>query len=264
MDASAGQVNRDAACVYEEFFVPALFAEWAPKVAGALEPIAPGVVLDVACGTGVLGRELARRLGPARVCGVDCNEGMLAVARRMAPDVDWRVARAEELPFESGRCAAVGSQFGLMFFEDRARALSEMWRVLEAGGKLAVAVWGALGDTPGYAAMVELLHSLFGEQIASELRAPFCLGDASILGELFEGAGIAAPSIETATGTAKFPSIEAWVSTDVRGWTLADRIDDQEFALLKREASRALANFALEDGSVEFPSPAYIVSAQKP
>lgn len=263
MDASDGQVNRDAASVYEEFFVPALFAEWAPKVAGALEPIAPGIVLDVACGTGVLGRELARRLGPARVCGVDCNEGMLAVARRMAPNVDWRLARAEALPFESGRCAAIGSQFGLMFFEDRARALSEMWRVLGPRGKLAVAVWGALHDTPGYDAMVELLSSLFGEEIADELRAPFCLGDPSTVGELFERAGIAEPAIETGVGTARFPSIEAWVSTDVRGWTLADRIDDQEFELLKREASRVLARFALEDGSVEFPSPAHIVFAQK-
>src|SRR5687768_864687 len=134
MNASDGQVNRDAATVYEDFFVPALFAPWAPKIADALEPISHGLVLDVACGTGVLGRELARRVGPDRVGGIDCNEGMLGVARRIAPDIGWRVARAEELPFESGRCAAVGSQFGLMFFADRPRALSEMWRVLAPDG----------------------------------------------------------------------------------------------------------------------------------
>ena len=263
MDASDGQVNRDAASVYEDFFVPALFAEWAPRVADALEPISDGLVLDVACGTGVLGRELARRVSPARVCGVDCNEGMLAVGRRIAPGVDWRMARAEELPFEPGECAAVGCQFGLMFFEERARALSEMWRVLEPGGGLAVAVWGTLADTPGYDAMVELLHSLFGEQIANELRAPFCLGDPSTLRELFADAGIPEPTIETVVGTARFPSIEAWVRTDVRGWTLADRIDDEQFSLLRREASSALAGFALEDGRVEFRSPAHIVSARK-
>jgi SAM-dependent methyltransferase len=263
MDASDGQVNRDAASVYEEFFVPALFAPWAPKVADALKPISNGFMLDVACGTGVLGRELARRVGPARVSGVDCNEGMLAVARRMAPDVGWRVARAEALPFESGQCAGVGSQFGLMFFEDRARALSEMWRVLSPGGGLAVAVWGALGDTPGYDAMAALLASLFGEPIADELRAPFCLGDPSMLRELFEDSGIPGFELETAIGTARFPSIDAWVCTDVRGWTLADRIDDQQFSLLRDEAPRALSRFVLADGSVEFASPAHIVSARK-
>lgn len=60
-----------------------------------------------------------------------------------------------------------------MFFEDRARALAEMWRVLAPGGSLAVAVWGPLTDTPGYSAMVDLLRSLFGEEIAAELQAPF-------------------------------------------------------------------------------------------
>lgn len=264
MDISDGQVNRDAASVYEEFFVPALFSEWAPRVADALEPMAAGLVLDVACGTGVLGRELARRAGAARVCGIDRNEGMLAVGRRLAPAVDWRVARAEALPFETGHCAAVGSQFGLMFFEDRTRALAEMWRVLAPGGGLAVAVWGALEDTPGYDAMVALLHSLFGEEIANELKAPFALGNPSTLRELFENAGIQEPRVETVVGTARFPSIEAWVHTDVRGWTLADRIDDAQYAVLRHEAPRALTTYALEDGRVEFASPAHIVSARKP
>ena len=260
---SDGQVNRDAASVYEDFFVPALFAEWPPRVVRTLAPIGNGRVLDVACGTGVLARELARQVGPNRVCGVDCNEGMLAVGRRLAPDVDWRSARAEELPFEPGEYAAVGSQFGLMFFEDRARALREMWRVLAPGGKLAVAVWGPLSETSGYSAMVDLLRSLFGTEIANELTAPFCLGDVSMLRELFESAGIQNPTIETVFGTARFPSIESWVRTDVKGWTLADRIDDEQYELLKRQAPVALADFAIEDESVEFASPAHIVSARK-
>ena len=57
---SEGQVTRSAADIYEEFFVPALFEEWAPRVAKAAA-LSPGnKVLDVACGTGVLAREAAR------------------------------------------------------------------------------------------------------------------------------------------------------------------------------------------------------------
>jgi SAM-dependent methyltransferase len=188
---------------------------------------------------------------------------MLAVGRRLAPEVDWRSGRAEDLPFESGECAAVGSQFGLMFFEDRARALSEMWRVLAPGGRLAVAVWGALDETPGYSAMVELLRSLFDDEIANELKAPFCLGEVSLLRELFESAGIPNAKVETVVGTARFPSIDSWVHTDVRGWTLAERIDDEQYDLLKRRAPAALADYALKDGRVEFASPAHIVTTQK-
>lgn len=264
MDTSNGQVTRDAASVYEEFFVPALFAEWAPRVADSLEPIHDGLVLDVACGTGVLARELGNRVGSERVCAVDCNESMLAVGRRLATSSEWRVARAEALPFEAKRFAAVGSQFGLMFFEDRAKALSEMWRVLAPGGKLAVAVWGALADTPGYHALAELLRSLFGPEIASELHAPFCLGDVALLRGLFESAGIPGIEIATLVGKARFPSLDAWLHTEVRGWTLADRIDDEEYALMQRRASSALAGFALDDGQVEFSIQAHLVSAGKP
>ena len=80
--------------------------------------------LDVACGTGVLARELRRRTGAeGRVAGLDRNAGMLAVARRSAPGIDWREGRAERLPFADGSFDAVVSQFGLMFFEDRRAAL---------------------------------------------------------------------------------------------------------------------------------------------
>ena len=63
-DTSRGQVTRSAAEVYEEFFVPALFQKWAPRMAEAAR-LAPGQkVLDVACGTGVLAREAATRVAP--------------------------------------------------------------------------------------------------------------------------------------------------------------------------------------------------------
>jgi ubiquinone/menaquinone biosynthesis C-methylase UbiE len=148
-EQSTGQVTRSAAEIYEEFFVPALFREWAPRVAAAAHLAAGDTVLDVACGTGVLAREAAQRVAPrGAVTGLDRNEGMLAVARRAAPAVDWRVGRAESLPFADGAFAAVVSQFGLMFFEDRVAALKEMWRVLRPGRRLAVAVWDSLSAAP--------------------------------------------------------------------------------------------------------------------
>lgn len=260
-----GQVTRSAAEVYEEFFVPALFGQWAPPTIAAAG-LRPGQdVLDVACGTGILAREARAHVAPGgSVVGIDCNEGMLAVARRAAPEIDWRVGSAESLPFPDGRFDAVLCQFGLMFFGDPIAALREMWRVLRSEGRLAVSVWTGLETTPGYAAVVALLERLFGAEVAAALRAPFILGDPRALVARFERAGIPDPELRTLPGTARFPSIEAWVHTDVKGWTLADRIDEEQYQLLLREAQQELKRFCGADGGVAFPAPAHLVVATKP
>jgi SAM-dependent methyltransferase len=259
---ATGQLSRQAAEVYEASFVPALFEAWAPRVAAAAG-VGPGHrVLDVACGTGVLAREVARRVAPSgSVVGLDLNAGMLAVARDRSPDIAWRLGAAEALPFEDATFDVAVSQFGLMFFQDRTRALRDLRRVLRPGGRLAVAVWDALDRSPGYAAAVALLQDLFGPGAADALRAPFCLGDPAALSALFAGAGITGAEIRTHAGTARFPSIEAWMFAEIRGWTLTEAIDDAAFTRLVREAERALQRFIVAGGAVAFPAPAHIVTA---
>jgi ubiquinone/menaquinone biosynthesis C-methylase UbiE len=260
-DSERGQVTASAAEIYDSFFVPALFQEWAGRVADAAR-LGPGDrVLDVACGTGVVTLEAARRVAPSgAVIGLDVNEGMLAVARRKAPQLEWRHGRAEALPFETGVFDALTSQFALMFFEDRPKALGEMRRVLKPGGRLAVAVWDAADRTPGYAAVIALLERLFGRQVADALRAPFVLGDPAALRGLFASAGLREVEIRTLEGTAHFPSIQAWMYTDIKGWTLADMVDDAQFTRLLEEAEKALRPFVRADGSVAFAAPAHIAT----
>ena len=64
-------------------------------------------------------------------------------------------------------------------------------------------------------------------------------------------------------GTARFPSIEAWVHTDVKGWTLADMIDDAQYEALLRAALTELKSFQQSNGRVAFTAPAHVVSAVK-
>src|SRR5687768_9630852 len=182
---------------FENLFVPALFQEWAPRVCSAAKLRAGDRVLDVACGTGVVAREAARRVGPAgSVTGLDLNLGMLAVAKRLRPDIVWRQGDAGSLPFDAGAFDAVVSQFGLMFFADRVGAIREMARVLAPGGRLAVAVWDSLDRTPAYAAEVALLERMAGPAAADALRFPFCLGDTGQLAGLFSAAGLPAARSE--------------------------------------------------------------------
>jgi len=262
-ESETGQVTRSAAEVYEEFFVPALFEQWADRMVDAAAIESGHRVLDVACGTGFLALAAANRAGPGGVVGLDVNAGMLAVARRKAPGIDWRQGRAEALPFDDESFDRVVSQFGLMFFEDRAAAIREMLRVVRRGGRVAMAVWVSLEATPGYAAVAGLLERLFGEQVADALRAPFCLGNRESLSRLLAEAGIDSAQIATPEGTARFASIQSWMFTDVKGWTLADQIDDRQFELLLKEAAEVLQPFAKSDGSVAFDMPAHIVAVTK-
>jgi len=259
-----GQVSTQAARIYDEFFVPALFAEWPRHVMDAAH-LKPGDrVLDAACGTGIVAREAAGRVGPeGSVTGLDINEGILAVAAQKAPHITWRQGRAESLPFEKDSFDGVTCQFGLMFFEDRVSAIQEMMRVLRPGGRLVVAVWASLDQTPGYAAMADLLKRLFGESVANSLHAPYALGDEQTLRTLFREAGVQEIQLETHQGTARFPSLDAWITTEIKGWVLADVLNDDQITLLLREARSSLASFATDEGTVAFPAPAHIVSAVK-
>ena len=213
------QAQIEAANAYETLFVPPLFRQWAPKVADAAQ-IKPGQrVLDVACGTGILAREVASRTGPTGyVAGLDPNSGMLAVAKQFAPAVEWRQGAAESLPFPDRSFDVVVSQFGLMFFTDRRQALCEMLRVLTVGGRLVVAVWDSLANIPAYAAEVALVERIAGRRAADALRAPFVLGDRQNLATLFADAGTASVEVITRHGTAQFPSIRVMVEADLRGW----------------------------------------------
>jgi len=115
-------------------------AAWRRRAAREAQ-LQPGdVAVDVCTGTGKLARELRRHVGPAgRVIGVDFSEGMLEVARRRVPDVDFRVADATDLGGLAAESAhAVTIAFGLRNISDRGAALHEAHRLLRPGGRLVV------------------------------------------------------------------------------------------------------------------------------
>jgi ubiquinone/menaquinone biosynthesis C-methylase UbiE len=263
-DPSRGQVSNTAAEVYEEFFVPALFAQWAAPMLDAVDARLGEHLIDIGTGTGVLARAALRRVGPTgSVIAVDPNEDMLAVAARLAPELDARRGVAERLPVADDETTCTTCQFALMFFEDRVRAVSEMARVTRPGGRVAVATWAAIEESPGYAAMVDLLGEVLGGWAAEALRAPFCIGSADELEALLR-ASLGDVVVKRRAGYARFVSLEEWLHTDIRGWTLSEDVDDEQFERLRRAATERLAKFVGVDGVVSFAAPALIATATAP
>src|SRR5260370_25850928 len=148
---------------YERHIDPALFMPWARSLVETAA-LRPGErVLDVACGTGVVTRLAAKRVGAGgKVVGLDLNAGMLEVARSRAPAIEWREGSATELPLPDAAFDAVLCQQGLQFFPDRPAALREMRRVLVPGRRLALSVWRSLQGSPGHRALADALEPHIG------------------------------------------------------------------------------------------------------
>ena len=89
------------------------------------------------------------------------------------------------------------------------------------------------------------------------------MGDRRELDRLIRGAGIPDARIETHVGAARFPSIDAWMFTDIKGWVLADMLDDDQFERLLAAASQELQEFATPSGAVTFQTPAHLATAIK-
>ena len=260
-DSETGQVSDEAARIYEEFYLPALFEEWSPLVVEAAQIQKGDRVIDVACGTGALAIAVSEYLGPeGSTVGIDINDGMLSIARSKSSTVEWIKAPAEALPFNDDQFNCVVSQFGLMYFENKEGAIREMVRVLQQDGLLAVVVWDTLGNNPGLAAEEHLWQQVFGGEVD---ETPYRLGDKGALEKLFKSSGVNDIQITTHKGTAHYDSIENWIHTGAKGWTEDDALSDDQLKLLLKTAEQELARFRTVRGTVIFPTSAHIITAKK-
>lgn len=208
----------DPAAIYEEWFVPAVFAPLARAVIDDTEVAPDARVLDVACGTGIVARTVAARLGPeGRVVGLDFSPPMLAAARRAAEreglSIAWREGSALDLPFDDGVFDLIFCQMGMQFFPDRARAVAEMRRVLAPGGRVVLTTWRGLDQHPFPAALARAVQERVG---SPALGMPFALGDPSVLAGLLQDAGFADISVEPVEIAADYARPEEYVALQIR------------------------------------------------
>ena len=150
--------------LYEKYLVPLIFQPYAAEIAGRAAQRQPSAVLEIACGTGVVTRELAKRLGPdVQITATDLNEPMLAqaVAVVMARAIEWRQADAMQLPFGDATFDLAVCQFGAMFFPDKPHAFSEVRRVLRRGGTFMFSVWDRIAENEFADVVTQALAEMF-------------------------------------------------------------------------------------------------------
>ena len=185
---------------YDAYLGPAQFGPFAQRLALRMPAQPPGDVLELACGTGLLTRELHARLArDVKIVATDLSKPMLDYAAAKSPAmerVEWREADMMSLPFEDGRFGAVACAFGIMFPPDRAAALREARRVLKPGGWLVLSVWDRIEENTASYANAQALESLFPGDPEIRFRLPFELHDPQALQSLVEAAGFGAVSIE--------------------------------------------------------------------
>lgn len=138
--------------IYQHLLVPLLFEEYADDLASRVKVPGQGAVLETACGTGVVTRQLRLKLPKAvRLVATDLSPPMLEVAQKQLqglPGIEYQQADATALPFEDASFDAVVCQFGAMFFPDKGKGYREAARVLKPGGSFLFNVWDSLPENP--------------------------------------------------------------------------------------------------------------------
>jgi len=110
-------------------------------------------LLDLATGTGAVARVAAAN--GATVTGVDVAPAMVELARRNSPsELQFQVADAAALPFESHTFDAITCGFGLSHMPHVNEVLAEVRRVLNPGGVFVESSWGAEGESPAFSAVL--------------------------------------------------------------------------------------------------------------
>ncbi len=269
-NSSSWQVEQSASEAYERFLVPPIFAPWADRLIETGEVREGDRVLDVACGTGIVARRVASRVGTSgSVVGLDINEGMLAVAEETAtdsqPSIEWRRGDAADLPFSDGSFDVVCCQQALQFFDDPFAALEEMRRVLTPGGRLALSVWRSTDYQPAYAVLADALERHIDDEAGEMMRSPFSEWDGEDLRMLAQDAQFDDVSVSIEIGSVRYPSVAAFVRREAASSPLAEPIAAVERTVrdeLIREVEKALDAY-IDDEGVVSPMESYVVTADR-
>ncbi|MFF2550091.1 class I SAM-dependent methyltransferase [Nocardia sp. NPDC058058] len=252
---------------YETYLVPLIFEPYALPAVRLLTAPDISEVLEIAAGTGVVTRVLARELATGTaIVATDLNQAMLdqAAAIGTARPVQWRQADAQQLPFPDACFDAVVCQFGAMFFPDRTGAYAEARRVLRPGGRFVFSTWDRIQVNEFADTVIAAMASIFPDDPPRFLaRTPHGYHEISTITADVLRAGFGEPRIDTVTERSRAESAHIPALAYCHGTPLRDEIEARgDLDMATAAAERALtARFGTDavDGMIR----AHLVSVRR-
>ncbi len=254
---SEWQLSGTAAADYHRYMVKTIMYGWFRDLVEVADVRSGHRVLDVACGTGIVTRFAADRVGATgRVFGLDMNEGMLDTARALDEQgtmvqVEWRHGDVAAMPFHDSGFDVVLCQQGLQFFADKPAALSEMHRVLAPGGRLALSVFRSLDHCPWHRAVGDAVERHVSREAAAVIRGSFEFGGREELRAHILGAGFRNVYIRIESKLIRHASIAEFLPGYLSSTPVADAfagLDEKVMEALTHEVSASLRPYTDDDG----------------
>jgi ubiquinone/menaquinone biosynthesis C-methylase UbiE len=219
----------------------------------------PGMrIIDLAAGTGEPGISLGQRVGPAgSVVAVDQSYELLDIAAERArnkqlSNFSIQQADAHGLPFDDQSFDLATCRFGVMFFTDVQRALTELRRVLKPGARACFTVWGSI-EQPYWQSTMKIVHRHVGGAILPLGGAdPFRFSSAGSLSEVLRAAGFREVEEKTQnqpwtwTGDAE-EAFEYACAVAAPFRPMLERVSAEQWPAIRAEARTAIERFRVGD-----------------
>lgn len=254
--------------LYETYLVPLIFEPYAKDLRQRLGSMRVSRILEVAAGTGVVTRALAT-LENVSIIATDLNQAMLdeAAAVGTARPVGWQQADAMALPFPDGEFDAAVCQFGAMFFPDKAKAFSEIRRVLKPGGVFIFNVWDRISENEFADSISTALEMVFPEDPPRFLvRTPHGYHDQTAIGkDLANGGFTKPPRITTIASRSRAESARVPAFAYCHGTPLRSEIEARDKSRLEEATDAATVALARRFGTsaVNGKIQAHIITIEK-
>lgn len=253
---------------YDSTLGPVIFRPWARELISRAKPKDGERILDLACGTGIVTREIVSSgIRPASLTGIDISPDMLGVAESKASaagiTANWHVADAANLPLPDKCIDVAFCQQAFQFFPDKPAALTELRRVLAPRGRVAFCIQREIEVNPMLRAQAVTLEHFVGPDAASAVRAICGLSDGDTIERLFADADFQNIRVDSVSLTLHHHDARAYAKGAMGGMHTGDKLG----GLGEAGEQAALDMFVTElglcfDGTgMTFPHVSHVVTA---
>lgn len=260
----SGSIPRN----YDDHLGPLFFEPFAVPLAERIAALAPRSVLELACGTGRLTRQMLRRLpASTHIVATDINPAMLDLASQTLGNgtVDWAVVDAVKLPYADASFDLVVAQFGVMFYSDRIEAYREAVRVLRPGGRLLFTCWNNIEENPAARLTQEVVERFFPIDTPAFYTIPFAYNESMLIREEVLTAGFDRVQLELLEPVGHADTASGAAKGLLEGSPIHTAIMDRDPFLLPIMRTELAARLAARFGheALRVPLSAWAVEARK-